>query len=290
MIPLVLSILSSTLIFVIFKLFQRFGINTFQAIVVNYFTAAILGFALFHDEWNPQAMQESSWMIAAGFTAFLFIGLFFIMGKSSQVNGVASTSVAVKMSMAISLIIMIQAYDESLDWKKILGIGFAFLGVYLVSSSSKKTKNVVSAAWMLVLLFLGSGILDFTLNYVQKFSLGSMPLPLFTAIGLGTAGIIGFSILLVNLIRGKEKIALKNIIAGIVLGVPNYFSIYLLLLSYQSTGWNDTTVLAITNVSVVLCSAIFGFIAFKEKATIRKIIGLISAILAITTLYIASCN
>ncbi|MDG1658691.1 MAG: EamA/RhaT family transporter, partial [Crocinitomicaceae bacterium] len=43
MIALLLSVLSSSLIFVIFKLFARFKIDTFQAIVVNYFMAFIIG-------------------------------------------------------------------------------------------------------------------------------------------------------------------------------------------------------------------------------------------------------
>lgn len=286
MIPLVLSIASSTLIFVIFKLFQKFKVNTFQAIVVNYFTAAILGFTLYGNEWNNAILTDTRWIPFAILGSVLFIGLFFIMGKSSQVNGVASTSVAVKMSMAVSLLFMVYAYSEHLSLLKMTGILLAFTGVFLVSSPGKSSAK--EASWMLLLLFIGSGILDFTLNYVQKNELGTLTTSLFSAMSLGTAGIIGFAILLVRTGRGKEKLQLKNIFAGILLGIPNYFSIYLLMLSYKSTGWQDSTVLAITNVSVVLASAIIGFLAFRETTSIKKIIGLASAILAITTLYIAS--
>jgi hypothetical protein len=58
--------------------------------------------------------------------------------------------------------------------------------------------------------------------------------------------------------------------------------------SYRSTGWNDSTVLAVMNVSIVLMSSIIGFIAFKENVTRKKIIGLTAAISAIVVLYIAS--
>jgi uncharacterized membrane protein len=61
-----------------------------------------------------------------------------------------------------------------------------------------------------------------------------------------------------------------------------------LILSYSTTGWQDSTVLAITNVSVVLLSSMIGFIAFKENASKQKIIGLISAILAIGILYFSN--
>ncbi|OFZ19950.1 MAG: hypothetical protein A3D92_20320 [Bacteroidetes bacterium RIFCSPHIGHO2_02_FULL_44_7] len=288
MIPLLLSIVCSTAIFVIFKLFQRYNIDTFQAIVVNYFTAAILGFALYGHEWKAAALVDTGWMLYAAICSLLFISLFLIMGKSSQVNGVASTSVAVKMSMAVSLLFMVYGYSEDLTWLKIAGILLAFVGVFLVSAPSKKNPQVDQATWMLVVLFFGSGMLDFVLNYVQKFELASLSPSLFSAIGFGLAGIIGALILAVKVIRKKTQLAWRNSLAGLLLGIPNYFSIYLLMLSYTTTGWQDSTVLAITNVAVVLASALLGILAFKEKLSPRKIIGLLAAVLAITTLYIAS--
>lgn len=286
MIPLVLSIASSSLIFVIFKLFDRFKIDTFQAIVFNYFTAFLIGIGLYRHEWNPIALEQPYWIYFAMLAAVLFISLFFIMGISSQRNGVASTSIAVKMSMAISLVFMIVGYSESVSALKLLGILLAFVGVFLVTSSDSGDKS--NAKWMLIALFLGSGALDFLINVVQKHILIDLTPSIFAAIGLGLAGILGFSILLVQMIQGKSKIAGKNILAGIILGVPNYFSIYLLMLSYKSTGWTDSTVLAVTNVSVVLFSAVIGFIVFREQTTQKKIIGLLAAILAIVTLYIAN--
>lgn len=288
MIELFLSVLSSSLIFVIFKLFKRYEIDTFQAIVVNYFTAFAIGFTLYGHTWNPACIAQSNWMYFAGICALLFIGLFLIMGKSSQLNGVASTSIAVKMSMAISLIFMIIGYGESLTWLKILGIALAFVGVYLVSKPTKSNDNQTSAVWMLIVLFFGSGALDFVLNYVQNTQLGLLKDSLFSAIGFGLAGTLGLCILMVRYIRGSSKFAFKNILAGIILGIPNYFSIYLLMRSYKTTGWDDSTVLAITNVSVVLLSAIIGFLAFRESSSKQKIIGLISAILAICVLYLAN--
>ncbi|NRA10968.1 MAG: EamA family transporter, partial [Crocinitomicaceae bacterium] len=132
MIALLFSVISSSLIFVFFKLFDRHKIDTFQAIVFNYFTAFIIGFSLYGDQWKAESMQETGWMIYVVISAVLFILLFFIMAKSSQINGVASTSVAVKMSMAISIILMIVGYSESFTILKVIGILFAILGVFLV--------------------------------------------------------------------------------------------------------------------------------------------------------------
>jgi drug/metabolite transporter (DMT)-like permease len=140
---------------------------------------------------------------------------------------------------------------------------------------------------MLLLLFFGSGILDLVLNYVQKYHLQNLSTSLFSAFCLGVAGIIGFLIMLIQILAGNVRFQNKDILAGIVLGIPNYFSIFLLMQSYSSTGWNDTTVLAITNISVVLISSIIGFIIFKESVNRYKIAGLITVISAILVLYFA---
>jgi drug/metabolite transporter (DMT)-like permease len=285
MIPLLLSILSSSAIFAIFKLFERFKIDTFQAIVFNYFTAFFIGIILYGHQWNEKGFDEISWFFYAVICALLFIGLFLIMGRSSQVNGVASTSVAVKMSTAISIILMIVGYSEKFTALKASGILLALVSVFLVSYTKGKK---APASWMLLVLFFGSGTLDFVLNYVQNFELKTISTALFSAFALGLAGVLGALILSVRIIQGSTKIELKNIAAGIVLGIPNYFSIYLLIHSYRTTGWQDSTVLAVTNVSVVLLSSLIGFLAFEENATSRKIIGLISAILAIMILSLAN--
>lgn len=287
MIPLILSIFSSSVIFVIFKLFDRYKIDTFQAIVTNYLTAFVLGIILFKAEIRPESFGDTHWLSFAFITSFLFIGLFFLMGKSSQNNGVSSTSIAVKMSMVVSIIGMILLYNETLTFLKILGVLLALLGVYLVSSKDK-TSSKNSTLWMLLVLFIGSGILDFTLNYVQAHVLHQMTVSIYSAISLGFAGVLGLLILVINLIKGTNTFAIRNVVGGILLGIPNYFSIYFLMLSYKSTGWNDSTVLTVTNVSIVLLSSIIGFIIFNESASVKKITGLFAAISAIILLYFAN--
>lgn len=290
MIPLIISILCSSVIFVIFKLFPKYGINTFHAIVFNYFTAFTCGILLFGKDWNPKALETGNWPYFAVLSAILFISLFIVMGISSQRNGVALTSIAGKMSMGLSMLFMIGLYSEPLSFLKIIGILLAFLGVFLVSFAKSTDEKSSNSIWLFVLLFVGSAILDVVLNYVQKYEFEHIPASLFSAFGFGLAGIIGLSILIVQIARKKATFELKNIFAGIVLGIPNYFSIYLLILSYKSTGWTDSTVLAIMNVSTVLISAVIGFIAFRENVTFQKIIGLLAAVSAIILLYFANLN
>ena len=106
-----LSILSSSIIFVVFKLFKRYRVDTFQAIVFNYFTACAIGLLLFRNEWNPSSLEHIEWLAPMLICSVLFISHLIIMGLSSQNNVVSSTTIAYKMSIALSLVLMILCHN-----------------------------------------------------------------------------------------------------------------------------------------------------------------------------------
>ena len=79
MIELVFAILTSSFIFVLFKLFPKYSINTFQAIVFNYVTACICGFSLYGNLWSFKMIETSNWPVFAVTCGLLFISIFFLM-------------------------------------------------------------------------------------------------------------------------------------------------------------------------------------------------------------------
>ena len=286
MIYLFLSIFFSTLILVVFRLFTRFKVNTFQAIVFNYIVAFIVGFGLYGSMWSNALIHQGTWLPFAFIIGVLFITLFLIMGKSAQENGIGITSVTVKMSLAIPVAIAIYIYAESVYLAKILGVIAALVGVFLITyqkKSEKKAKN--GNYWFLIVLFLGSGALDTLLNYVEKKALGDLSPALFSAIGFGIAGSIGLLVLSIALFLGKQQLKLKNIIAGILLGVPNYFSIYFLIMAIREP-MDDSITYALNNVGIVMASFALGIVFFKESVTRLKIIGGLVAIGAILLLMV----
>jgi drug/metabolite transporter (DMT)-like permease len=288
MIALIGTIICSTLLLVIFRIFERYEIDSFQAIVVNYFTAFICGISIYAADIQPAILTNLTWIPFIGVSAILFISLFIIMAISAQKNGIASTSVAVKMSMALSMLGMILIYKEAISFLKISGVVLALLGVFLLAGANKGT-NKNSASFMLVILFFGSGLLDLHLNYAQKVALTNLSPPLFTAFGFGLAGCIGLVVYIIQGIRSSYKpVGAKNIIAGVTLGIPNFYSIYFILKSYRTLNWQDSSVLAVANVSIVILSVFVGLLVFKEQVNKIKIAGILSALLAITLLYLSS--
>ena len=288
MTDLFLAIFLSSLIFVLFKVFPRFKIDTFQAIVFNYISAFLCGYILYGSDLKKEAWENTNWIFYAVLAALLFISLFVLMGKSAQKNGMAITSVAVKMSMAVSVLGMVFIYNEQLPFLKIIAILLAFSGVILVSFSKKSSDSKQQTWWMLLILFFGSGILDLLLNYVQKIQVDVISTALFSAFGFGIAGLIGLGILIAQIIRRRTRIEFRNVIGGVILGVPNFFSIFLLMRAYNSVTWSDSSVLAVINVAIVCISTLLGTLIFSEKISWAKGLGLCCSLLAIYLFYLVN--
>lgn len=287
---LIFGILSSTFILILFRVFPKYKVNTFQAVVFNYFTACIFGLIFYGSQFSSKAFQNLSWLPFSIISGILLIALFLVIGISAQKNGISFTSIVSKMSMAVAVCLMIFFYNEPLTILKVSGIILAFVGIISISwkKSNKGLKKNSQFLSLLIFLFVGGGVLDFIFNYTQNFHLANLSTPLFSAISFGFSGIIGISILMFQIARKKQTFHYRNIIAGILLGIPNFFSVYLLMSAYSTLGWNDSTVITVMNVSVVLMAFFIGVLIFKESFTRLKAFGLFASLSAIILLYLAS--
>ncbi|NNJ81579.1 MAG: EamA/RhaT family transporter, partial [Flavobacteriaceae bacterium] len=103
MIFLLLSVLSSTVIFVTFKLFDRFKVNTLHAIVVNYIVASLCGIIAFEGVVDPIDIVNKDWFVYTAVLGLLFIIIFNLMAITTQRSGLSVVSVATKMSLVIPI-------------------------------------------------------------------------------------------------------------------------------------------------------------------------------------------
>lgn len=277
MIYLLLSILSSTAIFVLFKLFGKYKINTLQAIVVNYATAFICGLLLFEEQIILSEILQTNWFLVAIGLGFLFITIFNVMALTAQKNGLTVVSVASKMSVIIPIVFGIYVYNESAGFQKITGIVLALIAVYLTSVKQKDEAVLSKALYLPIILFFGSGVIDTSVNHFAP--KGNMQL--FLAVIFGMAGCIGLIILSYKSIVLKEQFKIKSVPFGIMLGIANYCSMYFLLKALRVDGFESSSVFTINNVTIVAVSTLIGLLLFKEHISKTNWIGIIIAIVSI---------
>ena len=80
----------------------------------------------------------------------------------------------------------------------------------------------------------------------------------------------------------------KSIQAGILLGVPNYFSIYFLLKAIGSYSESSALVFGLNNIGIVILSTLLSMLIFKETLSRGNKIGIAMALLSIVLIAYAS--
>ncbi len=281
MIYLVLSILFSSLIFLIFKSFTKFKIDTFPAIVINYTVAAIFGFLISQQSYPIQKINENDWFFYALILGVCFIGIFYLMAITSQKIGASVASVSNKMAVIIPVFFGVYLYEDQLNELKIVGIILALVGLYF---ATKKEKLLMGKNyWLLpISLFLLSGFLDSLVKYVQHFYLGSTAknIELFTPTLFSAAAILGIVILLFQWKR-SIRINLPTLLGGLILGIINYYSIFFIIKALSYKEMESSVIFPINNVGVVALTSVVSYLLFKEKLTKVNQLGIFICLLSI---------
>lgn len=285
MIYLLLSVLSSTGIFVIFKSFEKYNINRLHGIVANYFTAFAIGYFTYDGIIFSTQNTTSNWFFAALALGLLFISIFNVMALTTQKNGVSVASVASKMSVIIPVAFGIIVLQERATPIKLLGIVLALIAVFL--TASKPRENSKKASLLLPsLLFIGSGIIDTSVYHFEP----KGKTALFLSVIFGSAGTIGLLLIIYNTIFKNTKFSLKSVGFGIVLGVINYGSMYYLLKALNTNRFDSSTIFTVNNVAILVASALVGLLVFKEKITFKNWIGITLALVAIILVTVSQNN
>ena len=281
MIYLALSILSATLIFVAFKFFDVFKINTLNAIIVNYITASTLGLFLYRGKVEPQSLMGVPWAWGTVAMGILFICIFNLMALTSQRSGVSVASVATKMSLVIPVLMGVVLYGDRLSPWQLLGILFALTAVFLASLKEEKIRIKFKDLLLPLLVFLGSGIIDAGIKYFEEMHLDHREIPLFSAMIFGCAALTGL-IFVGSRSRGKPlKVQSKDLLGGICLGIPNYFSIYFLIRALRWEAFNSAAIFTLNNVGIVLLSTLMGILLFRERLSLKNWSGVALAVISI---------
>jgi len=278
---LALSILFSSLIFVVFKLYTKYKVQTIYAIIVNYFIACVVGLLYYQKPINAFEIPQKSWFWGSILLGLLFILIFNLMAATSQKLGVSVASVATKMSLTIPVLFGVFFYREVLTVLEIIGILLALLAVYFSSLKENKIKAEKWAFALPILVFIGSGTIDTSIKYFQDAHMPEEEYALFSATVFVSAGMFGLLFIGYKSVQQQIKINIKNVIGGVCLGIPNYFSIYFLLKALQHPTWNSASVFTINNVAIVMFSTLLGIVLFKERLTYKNWLGIGLAVFSI---------
>lgn len=286
MINLIITITTFSAMVMLFKYFDKIGVNNLIAITFNYFTAGILALFSYRVENSIIELKSNinlNLLICSLIVGVLFIMTFNLYAFTAQKIGITLSTIANKMSMIIPILIGLILFKEEVTLIKVIGI-FLAIGAIIFSSKEDKKSKKLSQVNMLILslLFIGQGLADGILNWAQKNILNSENMNLFFTLTFLSAGLAGGLYIFYKIKTSNFKMNKKSILWGITLGIPNYLTLLYFIKSLKNDLFSSYQVFPIVNIGVIVLCTILSVILFKEKVSFYKWIGVGFGILAIS--------
>lgn len=281
MVYLIACIISSTSIFVIFRLAKNYSCKLTSIITLNYFTATFLGLFAFLKFKIDFLSDAVSWLPYSLLLGVLFIALFFLIGSSSQKAGITITTLANKLSLVFPVLFSLIFFQESISTLKYIGLITAFIAIFLTVYKKEFKKTNILYVTLPLLIFLGGGITDSIVKYVQALKTIPDQAAAYSTMVFFVAFIIALIISVLKNYNSFFKLYYPTLLLGILLGICNFGSLYFMINALNKSNLDSSMVFAINNMSVVAISALLGFILFKEKLSILNRAGLLLALVAL---------
>lgn len=283
---LVGSIVLTSYLTLAFKLCERYKVQIFQAIVFNYITCVITGSVVNGSFPIDTVVMGTPWFRWSIVMGGLFVSIFTIIGLTAQKFSVAVASVANKLSLIIPVLFSVYLYHEWVEGWKLAGVLLALVAVVLTCYPNKQLENTNArtSRWgyiLPVVLFVGSGLLDSLINHVQKLYVTHENHNAYLISGFLSAALIGSTILFTQYMTGRKRFAWKHLIAGILIGIPNYFSIWCLVRYLKESPWQSSASIPVNNMGIVLFSSVAAWLFFREKLSVLNWLGILLSLLSI---------
>lgn len=281
------SIVLTSYLTLAFKVCERYKISIFQAIVFNYITCVITGSVVNGSFPVNAAAMQTPWFQWACVMGVLFVSIFNVIGLTTQKIGVAVASVANKLSLIIPVMLSVYLYHETVAGWKLAGVLLALAAVVLTcyqDATVDKPGTTPQSKWKYLLpfvLFVGSGLLDALINHVQQTYVTEENKNAYLISGFLSAATIGSTLLLIQYARGRQRFEVKNLLAGLIIGIPNYFSIWCLVRFLKVSPWQSSASIPVNNMGIVLFSSVAAWLLFREKLSKINWFGIALSVISI---------
>jgi len=284
-----LTIISTASLFILFRIFSNLKIDLFQSIVWNYVVCSTLGFIIQHEELTEALYNKHiATVITSSLLGSCFLPSFFLIGISTQRAGLTPTTMANKLSMVIPAGFAIAVGIALFSWFQMLAFAMGIIAIYLVTKKDSSETIVQKKSFnqfLPLFVFISAGLLDLTILYINQTFATPESGGLFTLHTFLAAAIWGAISLTILLTLKKVQFQSKAILSGIILGIPNYFSVYYLLKTLNYFHHDGSFVFPMMNLCIILITVAVSYFFFKDTFTKKLILGLTLATTAILILY-----
>ena len=274
-----LSVCCSVIVSVIIKLAQKRRMDVQQLVLWNYPITVFLTWFLLKPDFHLINISDFPYHLYIPL-AILLPTMFIFIALSIRYSGIVKTDVAQRMSIFIPLLASYFLFGENLQSTKILGLGVGLTAVVCSIDWSQKfsVQNKFVGLYPLM-VFGGMGIIDVLFKQIALYE--EVPYITSMFIVFVLAMFVSFVILSYRAFVFKNRVSVKVIVWGLLMGVFNFGNIYLYMKAHRSLPDNPSIVFLSMNIGVIVLGGLIGVFLFKEKLSKINQFGLILAIIAI---------
>ena len=280
---LLLAIVSSASMSIVLKLFQGRSGNRYTILLGNYLTCILLSL-LFLPEKSILLQTSPVTLICGVIGGFFFVAGLICMQSSIAVNGAILTSAFARLGLLVPLFISLVCFGERPGLIQVIGIVIVFGAMWLISSEDSTPGAALHfhmGMLVLVLLCCGSGdAMAKVFEHVGERSQDG----LYIFYVFATAAVLTVLLLMRESRSTGKKAELPDLLAGIAVGIPNYFSSSLLLRSLVHLP--AFIVYPSFSAGAIVLVTLFGVLVFHERPGKRQWAGLILILGAVVMLNI----
>jgi drug/metabolite transporter (DMT)-like permease len=274
--------LCSVLVSMLLKFTKQKGFDALQMIAWNYVIASLFSYFWFKPDLAHISMSNTPWWLIVAL-GIVLPSIFFCLSKSLQSAGILRTEIAQRLSVVLSLLAAYFLFQEQFNHLKILGIVLGIAAVLcIVLSQSDSSNQSVNKQGMMYLLSVWGGyaLVDILLKYTTSLGL-QFP------VTLTLSFICSFVLSIGYLLAQKTQWKIRNLFAGLGLGILNFANIALYVKAHILLKDSPAIVFAGMNILVVVLGVIAGLVIFKEKLKIITALGLVLGLVGVICLALA---
>lgn len=279
MIFLLLAIFSSAMLSIIMRLSDRRVTNNIAMLSVNYL-ACVLVAAAYAGFGNllPASEGLPATVLMGCINGGLYLGSFALLQFNIRRNGVVLSSTFMKLGLLVSIIVSVVFFREMPTALQLTGFALAVAAIILINFK-RESGNSGGFKAGLFLLLLGGGLGDSMAKIFEE--LGNPALESQFLVYTFAAALILCTALM---IAKKQRPGKWEIIYGLLIGVPNYFSAKFLLAALETVP--AVIVYPVCSVATILVVTVTGVLVFRERLEKRQWAGMGLILIALALLNI----
>lgn len=279
---ILLSSVCSVLIAHFLKVTEFKKMSTIKVLTVNYVVASLVAFLSPVGGAELDFRLQTVWpaLLLAVIVGFIFIANFFIYSKSVSKNGVGISVAAMRMSLLIPVLLSTFWYFEMMSTRQWVGFFTVIVALFLLLPNKRRMlREPKSAAWLLVILFLGTGLGDGSLKIFEVDFSSYLTKEQFMGSVFLSATFVGFVFVLIkrDLTFSKQELGM-----GILVGIPNLYSAIFLIEALEVM--NGAVAYSVVNILTVLGATVLGMMRWGDIVTPVQWAGIVLTLFSILLL------